>query len=308
MQLDLLAAERAISDVAGQMGCEILEAAEGIVRVANSSMERAIRVVSVERGFDPRDFALLAFGGAGPLHACDLAAEMRIPTVLIPLRPGVLSALGMIVADVARHYSRTIMRPSVEIADAELDAIFLPLEKQALAGLTAEGVPPERIALLRSVDMRYVGESYELTVPMAPSITEGWRGAIVATTAAFHQAHETRYSHSAPAAPTEIVNLRLDAVGRVDKPLESPHAGELDLASAQLDERPVFFSGRQVPTPLYERGRLAPGARISGPAVLVQQDSTVVLPPGWAAEVDSQGHLIARSNASPGYPDGRGKR
>ncbi|TAK33168.1 MAG: hydantoinase/oxoprolinase family protein [Chloroflexota bacterium] len=304
MRLDLAAAERAISAVAGRMGCGALAAAEGIVRVANSSMERAIRVVSVERGFDPRDFALLAFGGAGPLHACDLAAEMRIPTVLIPRRPGVLSALGMIVADVARHYSRTIMRPAAEVADAELDAIFLPLERQAMADLTAEGVPPERIALVRSLDMRYVGESYELTISMATTApTETPRGTVLATIAEFHRVHESRYSHSSPEAPTEVVNLRLDAIGRVDKPLETLPAGEQDLSVAHLDKRPVYFGGRHLPTPLYDRDHLAPGARINGPAVLVQEDSTVVVPPRWTAEVDGQGNLIAQSSA-----DGRAKR
>ena len=297
MRLDLAAAQAALQPLAAPLGGSET-AAWGIVQVANAAMERAIRKISVERGFDPAGFTLVAFGGAGPLHACELAARLAIPRVLVPRTPGVLSALGMLVADLVQDFSTTVLRPLAGLSAGELAALFAPWEARALADMQAElaaaglrGAP----RLERSADLRYVGQSFEINAPLpvGPPV-------VPALAADFHARHAQRYGHSHPAEPLELVNLRVRAVGATPalafEPL--PAAGP-DPAPARLGWQPVWFASQAsagsleaLPTALYDREALRPGNGLAGPALLFQLDATTVIPPGWRGQVDHLGHLL----------------
>jgi N-methylhydantoinase A len=288
MRLDLERARRAVERIGGRLGGSVQAAALGVVEIANANMEAAIRVISVERGYDPRDFTLVAFGGAGPLHACELAARLRIPRVLVPATPGVLSALGMLATDIVKDYTRTVMlRPDGPLF--QIEPAFGELEQRAWAELRAEGVAPKALRLERLLDVRYVGQSYELTVPFHVSVTS--------TVAAFHQVHARRYGYADPAEPVEIVNVRLRAIGVVPKPSLTRQPVPAPWEPEPSDEREVVFGRSSEPLPcsaaLYERDQLGPGAVLAGPAIVTQYDTTTVLPPGWVARVDAVNNLVA---------------
>ncbi len=254
-------------------------------------MERAIRKVSVERGYDPADFTLVAFGGAGPLHACELAERLSIPRVLVPLAPGVLSALGMLVADFAKDYATTVMQPLNALDPAALAALFAPWEQRAGAEMEAElGQAEAAVRLERSADLRYAGQSFEINVPAAALEP-------AALAEEFHARHARRYGHAHPGEPLEVVTLRVRAVGAMPRPAfeRLPQAGP-DPATASLGQQPVWFEMPQgltsLPTHLYQRERLQAGHRLAGPAILFQMDATTVIPPGWAGMIDTWGHLL----------------
>ena len=268
-------------------------------------MERAIRKISVERGYDPADFTLVAFGGAGPLHACELADHLAIPRVLVPRAPGVLSALGMLVADLAQDYSLTVLRPLAAAAGPELETLFAPWEARALAEMRAElGDGPAAAARLeRSADLRYQGQSFEINVPVAAG-----RVSVPGLLADFHARHAQRYGHAHSAEPVEVVNLRLRALGASARPAFQPlpAARGPDPAAAQLGERPVWFETpagtlAPLPTRLYQRDRLLAGHRLAGPAIVFQLDATTAIPPKWQGTVDPHGHLLltAQRPANP---------
>jgi len=286
-QLDIGAARSALRKLATGMGAgSIAEAAWGVIQVANANMERAIRRISVERGHDPRRFTLVAFGGAGPLHACELAQNLQIPRVLIPTVPGVLSALGMLVAAPTKDYSQTVMR-QIDEDEATLvqwlNENFRPMAERALIEMADEGHDPAATVLQRSLDMRYVGQSHELTVPFQ----ENDVGRV------FHLAHAKRYGYQRTKAQTEIVTLRLSAVAAVTPPrLHKEVRGTTDAATALVGEKGVWFGEETVATMLYERSKLRPGQQFSGPAVVFQYDTTTVIPPGWVVDVDDYGNLI----------------
>ena len=258
--------------------------AEGIVRIANSNMERAIRTVSVQRGHDPRDFALLAFGGAGGLHACALAHSLDIATVLVPQHSGVLSALGMLLADVTKDYSASILKPTAAITEAELQHALAPLTERAYADLGAEGFNVIDMLLESSLDMRYRGQAYEIAIPFTPDFHE-----------AFHRAHARLYGYANPARPTEIVQLRLKATGRTDKPALVPLHAPIEPipAPAPTSLRQTIFGKRTLPTPLFHRDQLTPGQHGEGPALIITGQSTNVVPPGWQWKIDAAGTLVA---------------
>ena len=279
-------AREAIEPLAGRIGASVEEAAAGVVRVANAHMERAIRVISVERGHDPRDFTLVAFGGAGPMHACELAEALGIPRVLVPLYPGVLSAQGMTIVDISREYSATVMLRGASLEAADVDRALAGLLDQGARDLEAMGVSGSQAVALRSLDMRYGGQSHELTVPYDAGSLDG-------ALAAFHRAHEERYGHAYAGRPVEIVNVRLKMVGAVAKPEPRSHPAEgQDPGRALLGRRQAIFDGHPQQTPLYDREGLRSGNRIPGPALILQYDSTVLLPPAWAAEVDGVLNLV----------------
>ncbi len=297
MVLDLERTLARMQDLARRLSLPLEAAAWGVIRVANSNMERAIRTISVERGHDPRGFTLVAFGGAGPLHACELAAVLGIPRVLIPPQPGVLSALGMVLADVVKDYTQTVMLPAEAAHTGTLGRLFAPLYERARGDLRAEGLADEEIALWPALDMRYVGQSYELTVGIRNGET-GESG--LEYVEDFHEAHRKRFSYASEGEPVEIVNLRLKAAGRTAKPQFSCRpSGSLDPKAAHAGYKQVHFAdpntphaARPVPTALYERERLAPGNIVVGPAVMFQLDTTTTIPPGWAATVDGWGNLV----------------
>jgi N-methylhydantoinase A len=301
MTLDLERTRDQMQGLARRMSLPLEAAAWGVVRVANSNMERAIRTISVERGYDPRRFTLVAFGGAGPLHACELAVALRIPRVLVPPHPGVLSALGMILADLVKDYSQTVMLAVEEAGTGRLQHLFAPLYEQAWADLRAEGMEEGEIELRPALDMRYVGQSYELTIPL----TGGLEGGPAWHAGAFHAAHRQRFSYASEGEPVEIVNLRLKGIGRTPKPVPAPQPlGNVDPRTACIGYKPVHFSdashpnaARPIPAALYDRSRLMSGAIVVGPAVITQLDTTIVVPPGWAGSVDKWCNLVLESQS-----------
>lgn len=303
MVLDETAARAALRALAQQMGAATpQQAALGVIQVANANMERAIRRISIERGYDPRRFVLAPFGGAGPLHACELAQNLQIPQVLIPATPGVLSALGMLVAAPTKDFSQTVMigmagETAVSAAE-QLKTALAPLQQRAIGEMAAEGVAAESLTLQTSVDMRYAGQSHELTVTYAPETD----AALAQLVAQFHEAHETRYGYQRPSAPVELVTVRVMAVAPVTAP--SPAATlsaplpDADAAAAKIGEKPVWFGAEPVTASLYQRALLRPGHRFSGPAIIFQYDTTVVAPPGWETAVDAAHNLLLRRVAS----------
>lgn len=289
MRLNEAAARAALGQLAGAMGVETAEsAAWGVIQVANATMERAIRRISVERGFDPRLFTLVAFGGAGPLHACELAQSLQIPRVLIPQTPGVLSALGMLAAAPTKDYSQTVLQEigggGLEIGDW-LQAQFGPLEARAMAEMGTEGHDPATLMLQRSLDMRYVGQSHELRV-LIPNIQ-------YPISNIFHEAHQKRYGYHQPTAKIEIVTVRITAVSPITPPALPTQPARTTQAVA-LGQKPVWFHQHPTLTALYDRAALQPGHQFSGPAIIFQYDTTTVVPPGWETAVDGQGNLICK--------------
>jgi N-methylhydantoinase A len=279
----------AISALATQLGLSPEDTAEGVVRVVNVQMARALRKVSVERGHDPRRFCLVAFGGSGPLHACELAEETGIESVLVPRFPGILSALGMLLCDIRKEYSRTWIGPAAgDLAVQE--PLFRALERQAEADLEAEGVPASRRSLQRWIDLRYRGQSSELSLP-AP---EAGSDLAERLCAGFHTAHARRYGYATPETPCEIVTLRVRAVGRVDAP-------ELPAATHSTSGLPpsqkqclIRYRGRRLRCPVYSRAELDAGQAWAGPALVTQEDATTWVPPRWEAQVDVWYNVVIR--------------
>ena len=283
-ELDLPRAQRLTNRDRGPMS-SVEAFAQGIVDVVNAVMEKAVRVISVERGHDPRDYTLVAFGGAGGLHACDLAAALEIPRVLVPCFPGALSALGILRADVTKDFSRTVRLEIRTATDArsKLQRLFAELEREGRKQMRAEGFPGAgSVRVHRSVDMRYAGQSYELSVPFAGDIV-----------AAFHRVHENRYGYFDRSRTCEVVNVRTRFTGRTPKPdlPKLPAAGP-NPGKALVSKRPVHFHDRRLSTTLYDRSRLQAGNRIPGPAVVTEYSATTLIPPGWFAHVDRNGNLI----------------
>ncbi len=272
MRLDAARAAQALVGLAGP----VAEAARGIARVATAVMARAIRAITVERGHDPRDFVLVAFGGAGGLFACDVADELQLPRVLVPPAPGLLCAYGALAAEVTRDYARTLLRACAPVEEAAaLDGDYAPLAAAAHRDLAAEGVPPGARRLERRVDLRYAGQSYELSIPLPPASPFDY-------VAAFHAAHQRRFGFALPGRAVERVALRVHARGLVPPPPP--------LATPREPGEPRLADGT------FARARLPPGATVDGPARIVELSATTWLPAGWRATVDDAGalHLLRR--------------
>lgn len=287
------------SRIARPLGVTVMEAAAGVIDIVNAHMARILRVVSVARGLDPRDFSLIAFGGAGPLHAADLAADLGIPRIVVPEAPGVFSALGLLWADLRADFSGTVRRNVTREHAAELQRALQRVEAEAQAWLEREKVPAARRSLLRSAEMRYPLQNYEINVPLpAGKVNVAW---IARACEAFHAAHERLYSYCDRDEAVQLVNLRVAAVGRTDRP--QPRALERGGASARAalkGRRKVHFqeAGRFVDCPLFERDRLRAGNRIQGPAVIEQADSTIVVPPSFNVAVDAHGRIAMAHRVS----------
>jgi N-methylhydantoinase A len=286
--IDPARARRAVEELARGMsrplGIEAL--AEGIVTIAVARMTSAIREISIQRGHDPRDFTLIAFGGAGPMHALAMAEEIGIPRVLVPRHPGNFSALGLLAADIKHDDVRTRVGPLRERLPA-LRQAFAEMETAARQQLEREGFAPERQKLLRSLDLRYRGQAFELNLAVSdPDLP------VDRIEADFHRAHRDTYGHANPEAAIELVNARLTAYGLVPKPTAARHvAPGADLRSALDERRPVWFEGRAHDCPVWDRDRLPEGAVLSGPAIVEEFGATTVVPPGWRGTMDSHGNL-----------------
>jgi N-methylhydantoinase A len=288
--LDEAAARQALQALGEKLALPPEAAALGVVRVVNAAMERALRRVSVERGYDPRSFTLLPFGGAGPLHACDLAEALGIGRMLVPRHPGVLSAYGMLVADVVNDAAQSVLQPATELQRdlAPLHALYQSLAERVQRVLQAEGIAePEVTAAL---DLRYRGQSYELTVPLAlPLSSAGLAEAI----AEFHRLHEARYGYAMREETVQVVTLRVRGRGpgaNLTVPQAPP--GSADASVARVAEKAVWFTadGPTI-TPCYDRDRLRAGHQFAGPALVFQFDATTLVNPGWTGRVDGYGNL-----------------
>ncbi|HYZ23230.1 MAG TPA: hydantoinase/oxoprolinase family protein [Rhodopila sp.] len=288
LPIDLAAAERAIgTEIAGRFGLSVREAAARISQVVNSNMAQALRIVSVERGLDPREFSLIAFGGAGPVHAAALAEELGIPEVIVPPAPGAFSALGLVGTDLRRDYARTLYADLATVDAERVGAGFAAMEAAGAAMLEAARVPADQRALLRFADVRYRRQAYELTLPVQDGPVT--RESLDALTASFHERHAQTYGHANSREPVQLVNLRLTAVGRLPGlRLAQPH----DPRAARVRRREVWFPGGEfTPTDVHWRDGLAPGTRIDGAAVIEALDSTTVVPPSWTARIDEAGYI-----------------
>ena len=296
LELDKQRSEGLIESLASQIGVSKTDAALGIQRVVNSNMERAIRTISLERGYDPRLFTLVPFGGAGPMHSCELAQELGIPRVLVPARPGILSAFGVAIADIVKDYSRTVMLRGDEVNRARLEEEFHGMEGLAREELRREGLPDADMVARRFLDARYVGQSFELTIDY-PGFTGrggGGRASLERYISnSFYKAHLRRFGYADRGEPVEIVSLRLKLEVEMDKPETTVQPdGEPDPSSAKMGEADVVFSSGAATTPLYDREQLNSGAQIQGPALIIQMDSTIVVTPGWGGKVDGYGNLV----------------
>jgi N-methylhydantoinase A len=291
MRLEVDRARDAIGRVARVLGARLGEAAWGILEVAQAKMVGAIRVITVERGKDPREYGLVGFGGAGPMVACLLASALHIPYVLIPRHPGTLSALGLLTADRLRDYTRSLMlEVSEPAATSAVSQAFAALEAEALRDAAADRTTPDQLLFHRALDMRYARQSYELTIPYQSSLAE--------TVRAFHTAHQDRYGYAMPGEPVMVVSARLRASAPSPAELPPPEPITELWEPIAIDERVVFFrtGDRVAPhrVPHYRREELGPGALLVGPALVTQYDSTIVIPPGWRGFVDGGASIVLR--------------
>jgi N-methylhydantoinase A len=288
----------AIGKLASSLGLTVDQTAEGMIEVAEATMARAIRVISLFRGHEPSGFSLLAFGGAGGLHACTLADSLGMGHVVVPAHPGVFSAFGMTVAEITRDAGSTVLRDARDVPAASGAERFARMEEILRAGLIADGVPRERISFERSADLRYTGQSFELSLPVLdPSDVPGW-------VEAFHAAHSARYGYSRPGEPVELVALRSRGVGAIDPPRRQPlDASSRSLAASLEERRPVCWRGTWMEAAVHLRDRMPVAERghasaaLSGPAVVVESGATTFVPPGWRAGLDAAGHLHLRREA-----------
>lgn len=301
IELDIEAAKQAIKEsCATPLRMDIVEAAHGIVEIANAAMVNALRLVSVQRGYDPREFVLMAFGGAGPLHANRLAEEIESRATVIPMSPGTSSAMGLLVTDLKHDYSTTLIQRVDQLNLGEVEKTYQVLTEQGRKSLEREGMSPEDITFVRQVDMRYVGQSYELTVALPEGASEHVESTLSApellrALEAFHMEHDRAYGYSALDEPVELVNLRLTAIGQINKPRQRElEGGDRNAAKAQKATRPVYFAEKNcyVDCPIYNRYRLDGGCVLTGPAIVEEIDSTTVIHTGYQAAVDRFGNLI----------------
>ncbi|MYF93575.1 MAG: hydantoinase/oxoprolinase family protein [Gemmatimonadetes bacterium] len=290
--LDPTAAQRAIEHHCAQpLGMDLVEAAHGIVEIANTAMVNALRLVSVQRGYDPRDFALVAFGGAGPAHAIRLAALTEIPVAIIPQSPGTASALGLLVTDLKHDYATTHIQRLDQVVPQALEQTFRELEAQGRETLGREGMAETAMDFRRQADLRYVGQSHELTLPLT---TEALGSAQLAQLLEqFHRTHDRAYGFSAPGEDVELVSVRLSAIGQIAKPALAPLAKATGEATAK-GQRPVYFAESEgfVDCPVYDRYALGAGAVVQGPAIVEEIDSTTVVHPQYQVRVDEVGQMV----------------
>jgi N-methylhydantoinase A len=294
LTLDRQTAINAIRErIARPLGLDVSAAARGILAVLENNMAGAIRVVSVERGHDPRDFALVPFGGAGPLHGSALARLLGIRTIVVPPAPGVLSALGLLVSNLKSDYARTYVQRPPHYDLAGMEAVFAELETEAKVWLEREGAPPDGRMIQRQASMRYVHQGFELTVPWPSGTLDA--AALKQAMTSFHRLHERLYTFAQEDTPVEIVTLRISAIGRLPVPT-LPRIGKGSGVSV-VGQQEIDFDGRPVACPIHDRSRLGEGDTVDGPAILRQLDTTTLVLPGQQAQVDAFGNLIVREAA-----------
>ncbi|AUH34196.1 hydantoinase/oxoprolinase family protein [Paracoccus tegillarcae] len=287
--LDPDLAETAVREsVAEPFGMELHEAAEAVVAVANANMANAVRLLSISRGYDPRDFALVAFGGAGALHGAAIARELSIPTVIVPPNPGVTSALGCLLVDIQHDFSESFMAAAATTKPADIEAAFSRLEALAAERLSHEGVVPKDILMQRTVEMMYQGQWRSLAVAAPSEVTD-----IDVLIDGFHSEHEREFNYRRDDAPVSIFRVGLAATGMVPKAELQTHKIEKNTPTTDA-MRDVWFGGKAFPAMVFERDNLSAGATFEGPAIVEQFDSTIVIPPNTTAEVDTYKNILIR--------------
>jgi N-methylhydantoinase A len=291
MSLDAEASKRALAGISGALGVGIVEAAEGIIKVANSKMARSIRHISTERGYDAREFSIVAFGGAAPVQVVDLAEAVGIGEVIIPSSPGVFSAFGFLVADVVHHYVKTFYIMAPEASALQVEAIFKEMEETGSIQLDEDEAPSEDRRLDRSVDMRYIGQSHELNVPVPSEIMEDGLEEIVRR---FHAIHMKHYGYSIPDEEVALVSFRLVARGIRSKPAIKVISTRVsDISEALKGSRPVHFADEGwIECEVYDRELLNPRSLLQGPCIVEEWDTTTIVNGGYNAEVDAWGNLL----------------
>ena len=294
LRIDRAAAVDAIMrDIGAPLGLDAVAAASRMIEVVNANMVEALRIVSIERGLDPAEFSLIAFGGAGPVHAVALAAELGIPTVLLPLSPGAFSAVGLIASDLRRDYSHTCYADVASVDPARVAGLIDAMEASGREMLTAAAIPHERQSMHRFADLRYPRQAYELTVPMEDgAITPA---SLQRLMAAFHDKHRQTYGHANPGDPVQMVNVRVSATGKLPKVQLAQRFTPGDASPRHRDA--WFPASGAVPCRVHWRDSLAPRDTVVGPAVIDALDCTAVVPPGWTGTVDDQGFIAVRQTA-----------
>jgi N-methylhydantoinase A len=292
MPLDVAAAERAIATIAKPLGLDVTAAADGILRIAATAMSYAVKGVTTERGLDAGDFAMVAYGGAGPLQAVQVAREIGIRKVIIPLAPGVFSAFGMLFSDLRYDFVRTALMRLDEAPFERIDAIYQELEAQGREAIANTSVKPQKIVVKRAADMRYQGQEHAVTVDLPDAVFK--RCDRKAIKRLFDEMHELRYGTSAPQENAEIVSLRATITGLMKKPTPAKikRGSAAPLKAAFTGKRSVHFNGGFSPAPTYRRAALVAGNKIKGPALIEEHASTTVLMPGDQCEVDAYGNLV----------------
>lgn len=295
MRLDADRTAAVVQAFARQLRMTPEAACQGVLEVANANMEEAIRVISVERGYDPREFILVSFGGAGGLHAADLARRLSIPEVLVPANPGILSAFGMAISDYVQEYAQTVLVPAAAFTPERAEAAFRDLEARGRQAMREEGVAPQDIQLQRFVDMSYIGQSFELLVPFTPGFVDD-----------FHRHHEGRYGYQNSARPTQVVNVRIRAIGPSDTSYRPATATDErgDARQARVDTIRMHVEGGWHAAPVYDRQLLRGGDRFHGPALVTEYSATTVVPADFGARVDRQLNLILRADNAPNQATG----
>jgi N-methylhydantoinase A len=279
----------AYKELGSCLGMDEYEASVSVVRIANSIMSKILRIVSVERGYDPRDFSLVAFGGAGPMHVCALAEELKVDRVLLPPNPGMFSALGLLTADLFHDYSSPVLALSGDVDPDVVEELFRKMEGTGHETLELEGVPEEKRRFQRTLDIRYMGQGFELNVETEGKFTAEFISKIVK---AFHSKHNEVYGYMDKNEPVEFVNAKLRVIGLLDTP--SLPEKERDGDSEPSGLRKVFFESVDdwEDTAIYNRKDL--GRKVEGPAIVEQYDSTTVVYPGWSLEQDRLGVMTLR--------------
>jgi N-methylhydantoinase A len=293
-ELDVSAANRVMRDLGRELGRPATAAGDGVLAVALANMYGEITSILERRGIDPRDFVLVAFGGAGPLVACMLAEEIFVPTVLFPPSPGTLCAFGALNADVMSDFVHTVNWRPPHVADDTIGLAVRTLTDRATAWLVREAPPVADSEVLLSADVRYVGQSYELAVPLpaSPVVT----GLLANVVSEFHVAHQKLFGQSDHQAPVEIISLRARAVGRL--PSKSPAIVSGGVSGERREERLIRVRGQVISAGVYDRATLSPGNTLEGPAIVQQPDTTLLLCPGWSATMDDLGNMIAKHGVS----------
>lgn len=291
MSLDTDACATAIETLASEAGLDPVVFAEGILSISNAAMADAMRTITISQGVDPRDFTLVAFGGAGPMAAVFLAAELDVHEVMIPRYPGTFSAWGMLKTDLRKDYTQNFFHHAATAGPAALDEVFVELEKEGRAALFDESVPDSKIRFERSADMRYVGQEYTINIPMGvdPSIED--------ITVDFHRLHHRRFGHSTEASPVEFVNLRVAAFGELDKYEDLNQFRETQDPELELVKRQAIFDGETYDTPVISRDDLAMDSRFAGPMIIEEQSATTIVPPGWFIALDEAGNVLVTRRA-----------